>query len=91
MIKFDISNIGAMNLEAKKLSFIQEFLRVDNEKIINDLVNLLRKSKSEHFEQNLKPMSLEQFNDEINQALEDEKNNRLIRSSDLKQKIQKWD
>lgn len=79
-----------MNIEARKLSLIQEFLRVDNEKIISALENLLRKSKSEDFEQNLKPMSLKQFNDEIDQALEDEKNGRLISSTDLKQKIQEW-
>jgi len=79
-----------MNIEAKKLSLIQEFLRIDNEKIINALENLLHKSKYEYFEENMKSMSLERFNDEIDQALDDEKNNRLISNSDLKQKIKKW-
>ncbi|MFV0515416.1 MAG: hypothetical protein ACK5MY_17535 [Jhaorihella sp.] len=79
-----------MNLEAKKLSFIQEYLRIDNEKIINALENLLHKSKSEVFEDNLKPMTIEQLNLEIDQALDDEKNNRITKAKDLKQKIQKW-
>lgn len=65
-------------------------MSIDNEKIINALENLLRKSKSENFEQNLEPISLKQFNDEIDQALVDEKNNRLINSTDLKQKIEEW-
>lgn len=79
-----------MNLEAKKISFIQEFLRIDNEKIINALENLLHKSKSEFFEDNLKPMTVEQLNIEIEQALDDEKNNRVTKAKDLKQKIQEW-
>lgn len=79
-----------MNIEAKKLPFIQEFLRIDNEKIINALENLLHKSKSEVFEEKMKPMSIEQLNSEIDTAIEDEKNNRFTNAKDLKQKIQEW-
>lgn len=79
-----------MNLEARKISLIQEFLRVDNEKIISALENLLHKSKSESFDENLKPMSLDQLNNEIDKAIDDENNGRLINSKDLKNKIQKW-
>ncbi|MFN3640897.1 MAG: hypothetical protein ACK4UK_08260 [Flavobacterium sp.] len=79
-----------MNLEARKISLVQEFLRIDNEKIIIALENLLHKRKSELFEENLKPMSEKQFNDEINLAIEDEKYNRLISAQDLKNKVQKW-
>ena len=76
-----------MNLEARKLSLVQEFLRIDNEKIISALENFLLKNKSEIFEQDLQPMSLEQFNREIDEALEDEKNNRIISAKKLKEKI----
>ncbi|MBA5791698.1 hypothetical protein H1R17_10775 [Flavobacterium sp. xlx-214] len=79
-----------MNLEARKISLAQEFLRIDNEKIISALENFLHKNKSDFFEENLEPMSVEQFNKEIDQALEDEKNNRTISSKDLKAQIQKW-
>lgn len=79
-----------MNLEARKISLVQEFLRIDNEKIIIALENLLHKRKSELFEENLKPMSEKQFNDEIDLAIEDEKNNRLTSVQDLKNKVQKW-
>ncbi|WP_396174489.1 hypothetical protein [Flavobacterium sp.] len=80
-----------MNLEARKISLVQEFLRVDNEKIIIALENLLHKRKSELFEENLKPMSLKQFNDEVDQAIDDEENSRLISAQDLKKKVQKWE
>jgi hypothetical protein len=80
-----------MNLEARKISLVQEFLRIDNEKIISALEDLLHKSKSESFDENLKAMSLNQFNDEIDKSLDDENNDRLINVNDLKNKIQKWD
>lgn len=80
-----------MNLETRKISLVQEFLRIDNEKIISALENLLHKSKSESFDENLKAMSLDRFNNEIDKAIEDENNDRLININDLKNKIQKWD
>lgn len=79
-----------MNLEARKLSFIQEFLRLQNEEIVSGLENLLRKRKIELIENDFKPMSIEKFNSEIDQSLDDSKNDRLIKASDLKAKIQKW-
>ena len=79
-----------MNLETRKLSFIQEFLRLQNEEIISGLENFLRKRKIELLENDFKPMSLEQFNKEIDQALNDSENERLIKASDLKDKIKKW-
>jgi len=80
-----------MNLEARKISLVQEFLRIDNEKIISTLENVLHRIKSENLENNLKPMSLEQFNNEIDKAIDDETNDRIINIKDLKNKIQKWD
>ena len=42
-----------MNLEARKISFIKEFLKLQNEDIINSLEQLLKKRKSESIEYNL--------------------------------------
>ena len=75
-----------MNLEARKLSFIQEFLRIQNEEIIIGLENLLKKRKLEQYENELKPMDLKQFNDEIDQALNDSENDRVINANELKEK-----
>ncbi|WCO03565.1 MULTISPECIES: hypothetical protein [Flavobacteriaceae] len=80
-----------MDLETRKISFIQEFLRLQNEEIVSGLEKLLRKRKTELVEKNLKPMSMEQYNSEIDQAMEDSKNGRMIKATDLKAKIQKWD
>ena len=80
-----------MDLETRKISFVQEFLRLQNEEIVSVLEKMLRKRKTELIEKNLKPMSMEQYDHEINQALDDSQNERLIKAIDLKTKIQKWD
>ena len=69
-----------MNLETRKLSFIQEFLRIKNEEIVTGLENLLRKKRLEQYENELKPMDLKQFNDEIDVALDDSKNDRVTKA-----------
>lgn len=79
-----------MDLETRKISFVQEFLKLQNEEIISGLEKLLRKRKTELIEQNLKPMSMEQYNAEIDQAMDDSKNGRMIKATDLKTKIKKW-
>ena len=79
-----------MDLEARKILFVQEFLRLQNEDIISGLELFMRKRKAELIEENLKPMSIDQYNKEIDQAMEDSKNGRMIEAADLKAKIQKW-
>ena len=79
-----------MDLEARKISFVQEFLRLQNEEIVSGLEKFLRKRKSDLKEDNFSPMSMRQYNSEIDQALEDSENGRMIKASDLKAKIDKW-
>lgn len=79
-----------MDLEARKISFVQEFLRLQNEDIVSGLEKLLRKRKAELIGQNFKPMTMEQYNSEIDQAMENSKNGRMIKATDLKAKIRKW-
>ena len=79
-----------MNIETRKLTFIQEFLRLQNEDIVIGLEKLLHKQKAELIEKEMKPMSLEKFNADIDESLEDAKSGKLISAVDLKAKIQKW-
>jgi hypothetical protein len=75
-----------MNIEARKISFIQEFLKIQNEDIINSLEQILKKRKLESYGENLKPISVEQLNSEIDQAMGDSKNGRMTKASELKAK-----
>ncbi|WP_442846873.1 hypothetical protein [Leeuwenhoekiella sp. H156] len=79
-----------MDLETRKISFVQEFLRLQNEEIVTGLENLMRRKKAELLEKNLKPLSIEEYNAEIDQAMEDSKNGRMIKADELQSKIKKW-
>ena len=79
-----------MDLQTRKITFVQEFLRLQNEEIIGTLENILRKKKIDLYELDQKPMTMAEFNGEIDQAMEDSKNGKLIEATDLKEKIKKW-
>lgn len=76
-----------MNLETQKIFFIQEFLKLQDEIIIVDLEAFLRKRRIELLEREFQPMSIEQFNADINQSLEDSKNGLIIEVNELKNEI----
>ena len=82
--------IKKMNLEARKISFIQEFLRLQNEDIVIGLEKLLRERKAELIEKEIKPMTMEEYNADIDRAMDDSKNGKMIKATDLKTKVQKW-
>ena len=75
-----------MNIESRKLLFIQEFLRIKNEEIIIGLEKTLKQWKSKQHEKELKPMSLEQFNKEIDQAMIDSREDNVVRATELRKK-----
>lgn len=79
-----------MDLQTRKLLFIQEFLRVQNEDIITGLENMLKKRKAELYDENLKPMTSDKLNADIDQSLEDSANDNVISVKDLKEEIKKW-
>lgn len=79
-----------MDLLSRKIAFVREFIRIQNEEVVLDLEKLLQKHKAELHERNLKPLEFEQFINEIEQALEDSENERIIEASVLKSKIMKW-
>lgn len=76
-----------MTLESRKILFIQEFLQLQNEEIIFGLEALLRKRNVEDSEQNFQPMSINQFNFEIDASMLDSKNGEIISTMDLKNRI----
>ena len=79
-----------MDLQTRKIAFIQEFLRLQNEDIINGLEKMLRKRKAKLYEENLKPMSIEQFNSDIDLSLEDSEHDRGMSTRALKEEIKGW-
>ena len=77
-----------MDLQSRKIEFVQEFLKVQSEEVVSSLEKLLRKINKSNDE--FEPMTMGEFNDRIDKSMEDSKNGRLIKASDLKGKIDKW-
>jgi len=79
-----------MDLQTRKIAFVQEFLKLQNEELIAALERLLHQKKSADYRQNPKAMSIEQFNEDVDQALDDAKNERVTKATDLKDQVKKW-
>jgi hypothetical protein len=80
-----------MDLQTRKIAFVQEFLSIENEEAISRLENFLKKEKKKNFDKELRPMTMEEFNSRIDQSMEDSKNGRLTESKNLLKEIGKWD
>ncbi|WP_026715172.1 hypothetical protein [Flavobacterium daejeonense] len=75
-----------MKLEARKLSFIQEFLKIQSEETISLLESILRKETTD----TIQPMSIKNLNQRIDQSLDDAKNGKITDVNDLISEIEKW-
>jgi len=79
-----------MDIQAKKIHFVQEFLRLKNEDLIDKFERLLRLEKVKNYESEMTSMSMEEFNKMIDKAEEDSKQGRTISASDLRNEIDSW-
>ena len=79
-----------MDLQTRKIVFIQEFFKLQNEEIILSFEKLMKKAKEKILKENIEPFTLEQFNERIDISLEDSKNGRIIELSELLSEIEKW-
>lgn len=79
-----------MNIAARKLNVIEEFLKISDEKTILKFESLLRDLEDKKVPENLKPMTLDEFYSMIDQAEDDIKNGRVIETKELLKKIDSW-
>jgi len=80
----------SMDLKTRKLAFIQEFLKIQNEELISGLENLLRTNKNLLFQESLKLMSQEELESEVAQALVGYGQGNFIEAESLKEVIKEW-
>jgi hypothetical protein len=79
-----------MNIQARKLVLIEEFLRISDETLITKLELFIRQEKKISHERNLKPMSIDEFHEMIDQAKQDSEEGRVIAHEELKKKVKTW-
>ena len=73
-----------MNIEARKIQFVQEFLKLKNEEIVSHLQNILKIEVSNPLER----FSMEEFIERIDKSEKDFNEGRIIGNSSIKAKYQ---
>ena len=79
-----------MDLQTRKIHFIQEVLRIKNEKIIEKLEKILHQERKKVIEKELNPMTVEEFNALIDSAEDDSENDRMYNAGEILNDIDIW-
>ena len=77
-----------MDLQTRKILFVQQFLKLESEKAISHLEKLLQKEAKTDLD--FAPMSLQEYQKRLDRSSEDSLNGRLTESNDLLSEIEKW-
>ncbi|PKP25058.1 MAG: hypothetical protein CVU03_09505 [Bacteroidetes bacterium HGW-Bacteroidetes-2] len=77
-----------MNLEARKIEFVQEFLKLQSEEVVARLEKILRKEKNVLEERVFESMTQDELNKRIDQSESDFKNNKFKTSSEILAKFE---
>ncbi len=80
-----------MDIQARKILFIQEVLRLKNEKIIDKLEKTLHQERKRMAKKEISPMTIEQLNSIIDQAEDDSVKNRLYSAEEILKDIDTWE
>ncbi|MCX6309562.1 MAG: hypothetical protein NTY32_12270 [Bacteroidia bacterium] len=84
------SNSHLMDIQTKKLKLIEDFLSISDEKLLDKLDYLIRKEKREGYSEKLKPLSLNEFHEMVNEAIEDYEKGNTILQEDLEKEVLTW-
>ena len=79
-----------MDIQTRKINFVQEFLRLRNIKLIEKLERILLEDKAKDYEENLKPFSSGNFNQMIDKSIDDTKQGNVVHARELKESVKKW-
>lgn len=79
-----------MDIQTKKINFIQEFLRIKNIELVERFEKLLQKEKKQLYERQTQPMTLKKFNKIIDDAEDDAKKKRVTEAKELRKDIDSW-
>jgi chemotaxis protein CheY-P-specific phosphatase CheC len=79
-----------MNIQARKLILIEEFIQISDESLITKLESLIRQEKQAIHERKLTPMSMNELHQMIDQAKQDSDEGHVISHQELKKKVKTW-
>jgi len=75
-----------MDIQTRKIEFIQAFLKLQNEKVISLFENLLKSETRK----TLKPMSIEKLNERVDSSIFDSENDNVTETKSLLKEIKEW-
>jgi len=79
-----------MDLQTRKIEFIQEFLKIQSEDIILRFEKMLKKEKTKVNASQTDTLSCQELNKRIDRSMKDSKNGKLTENKELLQEIKKW-
>ena len=80
-----------MDIQTRKIEFIQEFLKIANKNLLEKFENILAMEREKKFNEKIKPMTIKQYEQRIDKAYDDFKNNKVMTVEELKEDIKKWE
>ena len=90
MAYFHDKKLYIMDLQTRKISFVQEFLKIQSEEVVVRLEKALLKEKKISLDNIYLPMKLEELNKRIDQSMLDSENDKLTDNNELTTEIQNW-
>jgi hypothetical protein len=79
-----------MDIQTRKIVFVQEFLKLQNEDLISEFEKLMNSAINLQNSILLQPMSIEELNIRIDKSINDSLNEQLTESKNLLIEIEKW-
>ncbi|MFO8022951.1 MAG: hypothetical protein R6U65_10830 [Perlabentimonas sp.] len=79
-----------MNILARKMNFVQEFLRISDEDLVVKLENFLKSERKKRIKKEFSPMTMDEFIEMIEKSEDDAKNGRVTEARELLNRIEKW-
>ncbi len=78
-----------MDIQSRKLAFIQAFLNLQSEEMIGQFEKLMKKAKNMDEENQFKPFSIEEMNERISRSEDDFNNKKFKTTSELLSKYER--
>ena len=72
-----------MDIQTRKIEFVQSFLKLQSEEIISQFEKLLNKTKKSNLGEEFKPFTIEELNERISKSEDDFENGRYKTTSQL--------
>lgn len=79
-----------MDLQTRKIEFIQEFLKIQSEDLVLRLDKLLKKETSKIEVNQLKPFTVKELQNRISKSMKDSKAGKLTVSNELLSEVKQW-